>query len=71
MRQKKCKQGFAFSREIIGNFSNDNGDRNENGKNAIGLISKTTILHVHHTFWKISLSSLHDYDEKMSNFTFY
>ena len=27
------------------------GDGNENGINAIGLISKTTTLHVHHTFF--------------------
>ena len=27
------------------------GDGNENGKKAIGLISKTTALHVHHAFF--------------------
>ena len=48
-----------------------NGNGNENHKNAIGLISKTTTLHVHHTFLYISLTSLHDYDVKMPNFTFY
>ena len=47
------------------------GDGNENGINAIGLISKTTTLHVHHTFLYLSLTSLHDYDVKMPNFTFY
>ena len=47
------------------------GDGDENHKNAIGLISKTTTLHVHHTFLYISLTSLHDYDMKMPNFTFY
>ena len=47
------------------NFSNDDGDIKENGKNAIGLISKTTILHMHHAFLYISLPSLHDYDVKM------
>ena len=36
-----------------------------------GLISKTTILHVHHDFLYISLPSLHDYDVKMPNFTMY
>ena len=70
MRQK-CKQGFACCREIIGSFSNDNGEGNENDKNATDLISKITTLHVHNTFWKISMPSLHDYDEKMSYFTFY
>ena len=32
---------------------------------------KTTTLHVHHAFLYISLPSLHDYDGKMPNFTFY
>ena len=38
---------------------------NVNGKKAIGLISKTTTLHVHHFFLYISLPALHDYDVKM------
>ena len=40
------------------------GDGNENVKKAIGLMSKTTILHVHHAFLYISLQSLHNYDVK-------
>ena len=55
----------------IGSFSNDDGEGNENGKKTIDLMSKTTTLHVHHTFLYISLPSLHDYDVKMPNFTFY
>ena len=47
----------------------DDGDGNENVTKAIGLIIKTTILHVHHAFLYISLPSLHDYDVKMPNFT--
>ena len=35
---------------------------------AIGLVSKTTILHEHHAFLYISLPSLHDYDVKWPNF---
>ena len=35
---------------ILGSLSNDDADGNENGKKAIGLISKTTALHVHHAF---------------------
>ena len=35
----------AFLRMLLGSFSNDDGDGNENGKKAIGLISKTTTLH--------------------------
>ena len=55
----------------IGIFSNDDGDGNENVKKAIGLLSKTTSLHVHHAFLYISLPLLHDYDVKMPSFTFY
>ena len=38
---------------------------------TIGLISKTTTSHVHHTFLYISFPFLHDYNVKMPNFTFY
>ena len=34
-------------------------------------MGKTTTLHVHNAFLYISFPSLHDYDEKMPNFTFY
>ena len=34
-------------------------------------IGKTTTLHVHHAFLCISLPSLHDYDLKLPNFTFF
>ena len=52
---------------IIGTLRSDDGDGNENVVKAIGLpvISKTTTLHVHHTFLYISLLFLHDYDVKM------
>ena len=53
----------------VGSVSNDYG--NENVKKAIGLLSKTTTLHVHHAFLYISLPLLHDYDVKMPSFTFY
>ena len=57
---------------FLGSFSNDHGDGNDNSKTAIGLLSKTTSLHVHHAFFlSISLPLLHDYDVKMPNFTFY
>ena len=55
----------------VGSFINDDGDYNENVKKAMGLLSKTTSLHVHHTFLYISLPLLHDYDVKMPSFTFY
>ena len=38
---------------------------------AIGLLRKTTILHAHYAFLYISLPSLHDYDVKLPNGTFY
>ena len=47
------------------------GRQRERQKKTIGLISKTTTLHVHHTFWYISFPFLHDYDVKMPNFAFY
>ena len=40
-------------------LTNYDGDGKENVKQAIGLISKTTTLHVHHAFLYISLLSLH------------
>ena len=55
--------------DLLGTLRSNDGDGNGNTSKAIGLISKTTILHVHHTFLYISLLSLHDYDVKMPNFT--
>ena len=47
-------------------------DGNENFNKTIGLISKTTTLHVHHAFiFAFFLPFLHDYDIKMPNFAFY
>ena len=42
-------------------FSNDNSDGTKNIKEAIGLFSKTTTLHVHHAFLCMSLPLLHGY----------
>ena len=56
---------------ISGTLRSNDADGNENVKKTKGLISKTTTLHVHHAFLYISLPSLHDYDVKMPNFTFY
>ena len=63
----------ATTRRPPGNrdLRSDDGDGNGNATKAIGLISKTTILHVHLSSLYISLSSLHDYDVKMPYFTFY
>ena len=48
-----------------GTLRSDDGDGNKNGIKAIDLLSKTTTLHVHHTFLYISLPFLLDYDVKM------
>ena len=58
---------LVLNREL----SNDDGDGKEDVKKAIGLLHKTTTLHVHHAFLYISLPSLHDYDVKMPNCKFY
>ena len=51
-------QATWTERQTLGSFSNDDSDGNENVKNAKGLITKTTTLHVHFTlFWHISLPS--------------
>ena len=55
----------------VGSFSYDDGAGNENVKKAIGLLSKTTSLHVHHTFLYISLPLLRDHEMKMPSFMFY
>ena len=54
---------------MLWSFSNDDGDGNDNVKKVIGLITKTTTLHVHYTFGYISLPSLHDQDVKFPNGT--
>ena len=48
-------QELVYRPEVLGSFSNDNGDGNENVKRAIGLLIKTITLHVHHAFLYISL----------------
>ena len=42
----------------VGTLRNYDGDGNRNVKKAKGLMSKTTILHVHHAFLYTSLPSL-------------
>ena len=59
---------IVIIRELL--ISNEGGDGNKD-VNAIGLLSKTTTLHVHHAFSVyISLPFLYDYDVKMPNFKF-
>ena len=57
--------------KTFGTLRSDDRDGNENVAKAIGLITKTIILHAHLAFLYISLPSLHDYDVKMPNFTLY
>ena len=57
--------------ETLGALRSNDADGNENVKKTIGLIGKTTTLHVHHAFLYISFLFLHDYDVKMPNFAFY
>ena len=55
----------------LGTLRSNDADDNENVQKTIGLISKTTTSHVHHTFLYISFPFLHDYDVKMRHFAFY
>ena len=69
-RDNVWKNANAFSKgrlrcrrhrsSLLGTFRSDDGDGNEDVKKAICLISKTTILHVHHhcttTTWKSLIS---------------
>ena len=45
-------------------------DGNENGKKAMGLISKTITFHVHHAFFVHFFAALPDYNVKVPEFTF-
>ena len=47
--------GERRSAEKIGTLRSNDADGNENVTKLIGLISKTTTLHVHHAFLYISL----------------
>ena len=61
----------TYFRSLLGSFSNEDGDGNQDVKKATGLLRETTTLHVHHAFLNISLPSMHDYDVKMPNCKFY
>ena len=63
IRDRKKKWSIGT---LIGTLRSDDGDGNEDVKKAIRLISKTTILHLHHAILYISLPSLHDYDVKVT-----
>ena len=58
----------VYSGLSLGTLRNHDDDGNGNVKKQ--KVSKTTTLHVHHTFLYISLPSLHSYDVKCPNFKF-
>ena len=60
-------EGASVHWLLLGTLRCHDGYDNENVKKAIGRIGKTTL----HAFLYIYFPSLHDYDRKMSNFTFY
>ena len=55
-------------RDRNGYLKKDKTKKQTNRTKTTGLISKTTTLHVHHTFLYNSSPFLHDYDVKMPNF---
>ena len=59
-----------YCMDSLGSLTNVDGDGSENGKKATGLDWQTTTTHVYHAFLYISLTSLHDYNVKVPNFTF-
>ena len=63
-RNKSSQRSEGEAVGTIGSFSNNDGDGKEDVKKAIGLLRKTTTLHVHHAFLYISLLSLQNYDVK-------
>lgn len=54
---------------IMGSLSNYVGDDKRKVKKGIGVMTKTTILPVHHAFLNISSPSLYDYNVKLSTET--
>ena len=59
-RSVRATTSMKKVQKILGSCSNDDGKGNENVKKVVGLITNTTTLHVHYTFWYIFLPSLHD-----------
>ena len=57
-------------REVSRDLTKPRPRRQRERPKTIGLMNKTTILHVHHAFFYISLLSLHNYDVKLPNIKF-
>ena len=66
--RSSCRRLCSFVRSLLATTT---ATRTSKQQYPLGLLSKTTSLHVHHSFLHISLSLLHDYDVKMPNFMFY
>ena len=62
---------FSNSTVKIVSLSNYDDDDDDDFKKKIGLMIKTTALHVHHAFSTFLWRPLHDYGVKPSNLTFY
>ena len=65
------KANLICAREDSRELKQRRSDGNANGKKAMGLLSKTTTLHLHHAFLFISLSLLHEFNVKLRSFTSY
>ena len=52
--------GRSYAEIIIRDLRFNDSTATRTSKRTIGIISKTTTLHVHHTFLYISLPFLHD-----------
>ena len=51
-------------------LQSDDATATRTSKSTIGLVDKTTAIHVHLTFLYISLPFLHDYHVKLPDYTF-
>ena len=58
MNSGSCSQSRHRENSLVGTLRSDNGDGNKKVIQAIGLIRKTTTLHVHHTFLYTSFCTL-------------
>ena len=75
-RDKDWKTGIHFKTDVFAAVAVVDAKapswrrRQQERQKTIGLMSKTTTLHVRHAFLYISLPSLHNYDGKWPNFKF-
>ena len=65
-----ARKFYVRTHIILETLRSDDATATRTSKITIGLEDKTTALHMHLTFWYISLPFLHDYDVKLPDFTF-